>query len=69
MIEGMDNRLAGEIKELDIRITGEIASLRNDLQYALKVVVLEAEVLNLRRKWLLTELIRWLLVLEAVRLM
>jgi len=39
-----------KIEEMDKRLTGEIASLRRELQYAPKVAVLEAKVTELEKK-------------------
>jgi phage host-nuclease inhibitor protein Gam len=39
-----------KVEEMDKRLTGEIASLRNELQYAPKVAVLEARVTELEKK-------------------
>jgi len=39
-----------KIEEMDRRLTGEIASLRNELQYAPKVAVLEAKVTELEKR-------------------
>jgi hypothetical protein len=39
-----------KIEEMDKRLVGEIASLRNELQYAPKVAVLEAKVNEIEKK-------------------
>jgi len=39
-----------KIEEMDKRLTGEIASLRNELQYAPKVALLEAKVTELEKR-------------------
>ena len=39
-----------KIEEMDKRVTGEIASLRSELQYATKVAVLEAKLTELEKK-------------------
>jgi hypothetical protein len=39
-----------KIEEMDKRLAGEIASLRNELQYAPKVAVLEAKVTEIEKK-------------------
>ena len=39
-----------KIEEMDKRLSGEIASLRNELQYAPKVAVLEAKVTELEKR-------------------
>jgi len=39
-----------KIEEMDKRLTGEISSLRNELQYAPKVAVLEAKVTELEKR-------------------
>jgi len=41
-----------KIEEMDKRLTGEIASLRSELQYAPKIAVLEAKVTELEKRLL-----------------
>lgn len=39
-----------KIEEMDKRLSGEIGSLRNELQYATKVAVLEARLTELEKR-------------------